>query len=143
MQCLVRVGLQIVFTMCPSTPQSVTSAVYNFMISVGSLFSLGILALTAYQWGWYPRAGEEIHGHYLGNDKVAYYYWLLAGVMLVTAFWTLVIGCNCDLGLNRDEIKHQLLVNEEPLPNEQLSSADTVSRVSRNDTQTREFVELS
>ena len=130
----------MVFSMCPSTPQSVTSAVYNFMISVGSLLSLGILALTAYKWGWYPRAGEEIQGYYLGNEKVAYYYWLLAGVMLVTAFWTLVIGCSCDLGLNRDEFKHQLLVNEETLPDEQLPSAELVSR---NDTQTREFVELS
>ena len=126
--------------MCPSTPQSVTSAVYNFMISAGSLLSLGILALTAYQWGWYPRAGEGVFGHYLGNEKVAYYYWLLAGVMLITAVWTLVIGCNFDIGLTRDEIKHQPLVNEEPLRHERLPSAEDVSRI---DAQTREFVQLS
>ena len=130
----------MVFSMCPSTPQSVTSAVYNFMIGVGSLLSLGILSLTAYQWGWYPRAGERAFGHYLGNEKVAYYYWLLAGIMLVTAFWTLKIGCSCNIGLIRDEIKHQRLVNEEPLRHEQLPSGENGSRI---DAQTSQFVELS
>lgn len=130
----------MVLSMCPSTPQSVTSAVYNLMISIGSLLSLGILALTAYQWGWYPRAGDAVRGAYLGNEKVAYYYWLLAGVMVVTAFWTMIIGSNYDTGLNRDKFRHQPLVNEEPLPHEQLAPAESVSRTSA---QTRDFVELS
>lgn len=133
-------GLQMVLSMCPSTPQSVTSAVYNLMISIGSLLSLGILALTAYQWGWYPRAGDAVRGAYLGNEKVAYYYWLLAGVMVVTAFLTMIIGGNYDTGLNRDKFRHQPLVNEEPLPHEQLAPAESVSRTG---VQTKDFVELS
>lgn len=130
-------GLQMVFSMCPSTPQSVTSAVYNLMISAGSLLSLVILALTAYQFGWFPRAEDEIYEHYLGNESVAYYYWLLAGVMLVTAFGTLIIGFYSDIWvLNRHEKKRHRLVNRN-LPQERPPSVETVTA------QTRDFVELS
>ena len=126
----------MVFSMCPTSPQSVTSAVYNIMISIGSLLSLGILALTAYLWGWYPKAGEGERHHYLGNDKVAYYYWLLAAVMVATTFLTFVVGCCYDIGLNRNDIKHQVLVNEETTGHDQLPATEIDSK---NDT----FVELS
>lgn len=133
----------MVFSMCPSTPQSVTSAVYNLMISIGSLFSLCILSLGAYQWGWYPRAEDSVDDHYLGNKNLANYYWLLSGITVVTAFWTLIIGCNCKIGVNRDrdETKHRHLINEDLLPQEQCPSLETV--VARADMQTRDFVELS
>ena len=116
-------GLQMVFSMCPSIPQSVTSAVYNQMIGVGSLLSLGILALTSYQWDWYPRAEDGVSDHFLGNEKVAYYYWLLAGVMVVTAFCTFIVGRICDIGVHRGEAKHQRLVNEDVLQQERLPSS--------------------
>lgn len=121
----------MVFIMCPDTPQSVTSAVFNIMISIGSLLSLGILALTAYLWGWYPRAREGALRYYLGNDKVAYYYWLLAVVTVATALLTSIVGYTCDNG-----IKHQVLVNEETSIQGQLSNAGVDSK---NNT----FVELS
>lgn len=129
-------GLQMVFTMCPDTPQSVTSAVFNMMISIGSLLSLGILALTAYLWGWYPRAREGALRYYLGNDKVAYYYWLLAVVMVATALLTSIVGYTCDIGPDKNGIKHQVLVNEETSTQGQLSNAGVDSK---NNT----FVELS
>lgn len=136
----------MVFSMCPSTPQSVSSAVYNLMISVGSLLSLCILSLGAYQWGWYPRAEDSAnYDHYLGNKNLAYYYWLLSGITVLTAFWTLIIGCNCNIGVNRDrdEIKyrHRRLMNEDLLPQEWCPSPETIG--TRIDIQTRDFVELS
>lgn len=139
-------GLQMVFSMCPSTRQSVSSAVYNLMISVGSLLSLCILSLGAYQLGWYPRAEDSAnYDHYLGNKNLAYYYWLLSGITVVTAFWTLIIGCNCNIGVNRDrdEIKyrHRRLMNEDLLPQERCPSLETMG--TRIDVQTRDFVELS
>ena len=126
----------MVFAMSPSTPQSVTSAVYNFMISTGSLFSLGIFALTAYQWGWYPQLEQVESRHYLGNEKVAYYFWLLAAIVIVAVFWTLLIGYMYDIGLDRSEVKHKLLVNEE---------TPVQSTGNRQNTEiiTSEFVELS
>ena len=130
----------MVFSMCPTTPQSVTSAVYNIMISIGSLLSLGILALTAYVWGWYPKAGEGVLGHYLGNEKVAYYYWLLAAVMVAMTFLTLIIGCSYDIGLNRTEMKHQVLVNEDTSGQDQLPSSEHGANIN---TQTTPFVEFS
>ena len=133
-------GLQMMFSMCPSTPPSVTSAVYNISLSIGSLFSLSILALTAYVWGWYPKASDAILGQYLGNEKVANYYWLLAAVMIVTAFFTLVVGYINDIGLNRTEIKHQVLVNEETLGQDRLPSTERAPNI---DTQASLFVELS
>ena len=132
----------MVFTMCPSTPHSVTSAVYNLMISVGSLLSLAILALTAYQWGWYPRAEDGVFGHYLGNEKVAFYYWLLAGLMLVAIFLTYIIGSNYNIGWNKDEFNHQRLINEEPSGHEQLPSIERGIRID-HEAQTSQFVELS
>ena len=128
------------FSMCPSTPPSVTSAVYNISLSIGSLLSLAILALTAYVWGWYPKAGEEVLVHYLGNEKVANYYWLLAAVMVVVAFCTLIVGYINDIGVSRTEIKHQLLVNEETLGQDRLPSTE---RAPNTDTQASLFVELS
>ena len=130
----------MLLSMCPSTPPSVTSAVYNISLSIGSLLSLGILALTAYVWGWYPKPSDGIHGHYLGNEKVANYYWLLAAVMIVTSFFTLIVGYINDIGLNRTEIKHQVLVNEEALRPDRLPSAERGSGI---DTQASLFVELS
>ena len=126
--------------MCPSTPPSVTSAVYNISLSIGSLLSLAILALTAYVWGWYPKASEEVPGHYLGNEKVANYYWLLAAVMVVVAFCTLIVGYINDIGVSRTEIKHQLLVNEETLGQDRLPSTERAPNI---DTQASLFVELS
>ena len=130
----------MMFSMCPSTPPSVTSAVYNISLSTGSLVSLGILALTAHMWGWYPTASEGVLGHYLGNEKVANYYWLLAAVMVVVAFFTLVLGYVNDIGLNRTEIKHQLLVNEETLGQDRLPSSERGLSI---DTQESPFLELS
>ena len=130
----------MMFSMCPSTPQSVTSAVNNISLSIGSLLSLGILALTSYVWGWYPRASEEVLGHYLGNEKVANYYWLLAAVMVVIAFCTLIVGYLHDIGVSRTEMKHQLLVNEETLGQDRLSSTERGPNI---DTQESLFVELS
>ena len=130
----------MMFSMCPSTPPSVTSAVYNISLSIGSLLSLAILALTAYVWGWYPKAGEEVLGHYLGNEKVANYYWLLAAVMVVVAFCTLIVGYINDIGVSRTEIKHQLLVNEETLGQDGLPSTERAPNI---DTQASLFVELS
>lgn len=135
-------GLQMVFTMCPSTPHSVTSAVYNLMISIGSLLSLAFLALTAYQWGWYPRAGDAVFGNYLGNEKVAYYYWLLAGLMLVAIFWTYIVGSSCNIGLNKDEFNHRRLINEEPSRHGQLPPTENCIRID-HEAQTSQFVELS
>ena len=126
----------MVFIMCPDTPQSVTSAVFNIMISIGSLLSLSILALTAYLWGWYPRAREGALGYYLGNDKVAYYYWLLAVVTVATALLTSIVGYTCDIGPDKNGIKHRVLVNEETSTQGQLSNAGVDSK---NNT----FVELS
>lgn len=128
------------FSMCPSTPASVTSAVYNISLSIGSLLSLVILALTSYVWGWYPRASEEDLGHYLGNEKVANYYWLLAAVMVVIAFCTLIVCYINDIGVNRTEIKHQLLVNEETSRQGRLPSTERGPNI---DTQASLFVELS
>jgi len=133
-------GLQMMFSMCPSTPPSVTSAVYNISLSTGSLLSLGILALTAYVWGWYPIASEGVLGRYLGNEKVANYYWLLAALMVVIAFFTLIVGYINDIGLSRTEIKHQLLVNEETLGQDRLPSTERGPNI---DTQASLFVELS
>ena len=135
-------GLQMMFSMCPSTPPSVTSAVYNISLSIGSLLSFGILSLTAYVWGWYPKASEEVLGHYLGNGKVANYYWLLAALMVVIAIFTLIVGSSYinDIGLNRTEIKHQLLVNEETLGQDRLPSTERGPNI---DTQASLFVELS
>ena len=110
------------------------------MISIGSLFSLGILALTAYVWGWYPKAGEGVLGHYLGNEKVAYYYWVLAAMMVATTFLTLIVGCSCDIGLNRTEVKHQVLVNEETSAHDQLPSSEHGTEI---DAQGSPYVELS
>jgi len=130
----------MMFSMCPSTPPSVTSAVYNISLSTGSLLSLGILALAAYVWGWYPKASEGVLGHYLGNEKVANYYWLLAALMVVIAFFTLIVGYINDIGLSRTEIKHQLLVNEETLGQDRLPSTERGPNI---DTQASLFVELS
>lgn len=116
-------GLQMVFTMCSATPQSVTSAVFNIMISIGSLLSLGILALTANLWGWYPRAREGALRYYLGNGKVAYYYWLLAVVMVATTLLTCIVGCGYDIGPDRNGIKHRVAVNEETSRHGQLPNA--------------------
>ncbi len=110
------------------------------MISLGSLFSLSILALTAYVWGWYPKAGEGVLGHYLGNEKVAYYYWLLAIVMVATTILTWIVGYSCDIGLNRIEIKHQVLVNEETAVHDRLPSSERGTEI---DSQASPFVELS
>lgn len=134
------IGLQMMLSMCPSTPPSVTSAVYNISLSIGSLLSLVILALTSYVWGWYPRASEEVLGRYLGNEKVANYYWLLAAVMVIVAFCTLIVGYINDIGVSRTEIKHQLLVNEETLGQDRLPSTERGPNI---DTQASLFVELS
>ena len=130
----------MMFSMCPSTPQSVTSAVNNISLSIGSLLSLGILAFTSYVWGWYPRASDEVLGHYLGNEKVANYYWLLAAVMVIIAFCTLIVGYMHDIGVSRTEMKHQLLVNEETLGQDRLPSTERGANI---DTQESLFVELS
>lgn len=134
------IGLQMMLSMCPSTPPSVTSAVYNISLSIGSLLSLVILALTSYVWGWYPRASDEVLGRYLGNEKVANYYWLLAAVMVIVAFCTLIVGYVNDIGVSRTEIKHQLLVNEETLGQDRLPSTERGPNI---DTQASLFVELS
>ena len=130
----------MMFSMCPSSPPSVTSAVYSMSLSTGSLLSFGILALTAYVWGWYPKASNGVLGHYLGNGKVANYYWLLAAVMVVTAFLTLIVGYINDIGLNKTEIPHKLLVNEETSMQERLPSTEHGPNM---DTQASLFVELS
>lgn len=130
----------MMLSMCSSTPPSVTSAVYNISLSIGSLLSLVILALTSYVWGWYPRASEEVLGRYLGNEKVANYYWLLAAVMVIVAFCTLIVGYVNDIGVSRTEIKHQLLVNEETLGQDRLPSTERGPNI---DTQASLFVELS
>lgn len=95
-------------------------------------------------WGWYPTAGDEVLDHYpndyLGNKKVAYYYWLLAIVMVTTSFLTLIVGYSCDIGLNRTEIKHQVLVNEETSGQDQLPSPEHGTEIN---TQGSPYVELS
>lgn len=90
-------GLELVYAMCASTPQSVTAGIYNLMISIGSFFSIIILTVTAH-YNWYPLhiAGDT---DYLHSDEAKYYYWVLSGIVILGIFVLVAIGYCYDIGL--------------------------------------------
>ncbi|XP_020917546.1 solute carrier family 15 member 4 [Exaiptasia diaphana] len=97
-------GLELVYAACPTTPQSVTAGLYNLMISIGGVFSVIILGITSY-YDWYSlHIGDDTE--YLQNNKTAYYYWLLSGIVLLGVFILVAIGYCHDIGLRQPHHHH-------------------------------------
>ena len=90
--------------MCPATPKSVTSGLHNIMISIGSFLSLLVMGIVSL-YGWYPRTIKD-DTEYLKNHKVAYFYWLLSGIVLTGVFFLILIGYCFDIGVRRSRHHH-------------------------------------
>ncbi|EDO47131.1 predicted protein [Nematostella vectensis] len=104
-------GLEIVYSLCPSTPQSVTSAIYNIMICIGSILSFVTMAIVV-PFHWYPSHVES-DMVYLNKRQVARYYWLLGGIGLLSVAILLAVGYSCDIGIRKVHHHHHMFQNEE------------------------------
>ena len=103
------------YLLCPTTPQSLISAVYNLMMSIGNLAAFGLLIIVS-TYNWFPSSKTLAGFDYLGNQHVAYYYWLLGGVMVLAIFCLLITACCVNIEVNMStelSIDQQSLVNED------------------------------
>lgn len=97
--------------MCPATPRSVTSGLHNIMISFGSFLSLLIMGIVSL-YDWYPIYITD-DTEYLKNHKVAYYYWLLSGITLISVLVLILVGYCFDIGVRRTHHHHHHHMQDE------------------------------